>query len=130
MFQSNRSQTSIVNQLTLLIALFLCDFEYSQKQLKLKFFSKQCDDNQCTLLVENFCGFYFSHIHAEGFQHAHKSVSNLHAKDSARWLIVFKGALSGLRQFLATETPMKMMKNDFYFTSKALFVLKIFKFLS
>ena len=41
-----------------------------------------------------------------------------------------KGALSGLRQFLATESPLKMMENAFYFTSKALFVLKIFKFLS
>ena len=42
----------------------------------------------------------------------------------------FKGALSSLRPFLATESPLKMMKNAFYFTSKALFVLKIFKFLS
>ena len=41
-----------------------------------------------------------------------------------------KGALSGLRQFLATESPLKMMRNAFYFTSKALFVLKIFKFWS
>ena len=41
-----------------------------------------------------------------------------------------KGALSGLRQFLALESPLKMMKKAFYFTSKALFVLKIFKFLS
>ena len=40
------------------------------------------------------------------------------------------GALSGLRQFLTTESPSKMMKNAFYFTSKALSVLKIFKFLS
>ena len=40
------------------------------------------------------------------------------------------GALSGLRQFLATESPLKIMKNAFYFTSKALFVLKIFNFLS
>ena len=44
--------------------------------------------------------------------------------------LIFKVALSGLRQFLATESPLKMMKNDFYFTSKAFFVLKIFKFLS
>ena len=43
---------------------------------------------------------------------------------------MFKGALSGLRQFLAIESPLKMMKNAFYFTSKALFVLKIFTFLS
>ena len=42
----------------------------------------------------------------------------------------FNGALSGLRQFLATETPLKMMKNVFYFILKALFVLKIFKILS
>ena len=41
-----------------------------------------------------------------------------------------KGALSGLKQLLATESNLKMMKNYFYFTLKALFVLKIFKFLS
>ena len=41
-----------------------------------------------------------------------------------------KGAISGLRQFLATGRPLKMMKNAFYFTLKVLFVLKIFKFLS
>ena len=40
-----------------------------------------------------------------------------------------KGDLSGLRQFLAIESPLKIMKNVFYFTLKALFVLKIFKFL-
>ena len=42
----------------------------------------------------------------------------------------FQGALLGLRQFLATESPLKMMENAFYFTSNTLFVLKIFKFLS
>ena len=41
-----------------------------------------------------------------------------------------KGALSGLKQFLATESPLKMMKNAFHFTSKALFVLRIYEFLS
>ena len=43
---------------------------------------------------------------------------------------MFKGALSGLRQFLATESPFKVIKNVFYFTLKALFVLKILKLLS
>ena len=38
-----------------------------------------------------------------------------------------KGAISALRHFLATESPFKMIKNAFYFTSKALLVLKIFK---
>ena len=41
----------------------------------------------------------------------------------------FKGTLSGLWQSLATESPLKKMKNAFHFTLKALFVLKIFKFL-
>ena len=43
---------------------------------------------------------------------------------------ILKAALSCLRQFLVTESTLKMMKNAFYFISKALFVLKIFKFLS
>ena len=41
-----------------------------------------------------------------------------------------KGTLSGLRQFLAAESPLKLMKNALYFTSKYVFVLKIFKFMS
>ena len=41
-----------------------------------------------------------------------------------------KAALSSLRQFLAIESPLKMMKNAFYFTLKARQVLKIFNFLS
>ena len=40
----------------------------------------------------------------------------------------FQGVLSGLRQFLASGSPLKMMKNAFYFTLKALFLHKIFKF--
>ena len=41
-----------------------------------------------------------------------------------------EGALSGLRQLLTTERPLKMIKNAFNLTSKALSVLKIFKLLS
>ena len=41
-----------------------------------------------------------------------------------------KGAFSGLTQFFATEIPLKMIKSAFYFMSKAVFVPKIFKFLS
>ena len=39
----------------------------------------------------------------------------------------FTGALSVMTQFLTTENPSKVMKKAFYFTLKALFVLKIFK---
>ena len=40
-------------------------------------------------------------------------------------LISLKGGLSGLRPCLTTETPLKMMKNVFYFTLKALFVFAL-----
>ena len=33
--------------------------------------------------------------------------------------LLFKGALSDLRDFLATESPLKLMKSAFYFASKA-----------
>ena len=57
-------------------------------------------------------------------------VGGFGGQSTLRKFFSFKGTLSGLSQFLATESPLKMMKNAFYFTSKALFVLKIFKFLS
>ena len=41
-----------------------------------------------------------------------------------------KDALSSLIQFLETESPLKMMKNAFYVTLKAVLVLMIFNFLS
>ena len=42
----------------------------------------------------------------------------------------FKGAFSGLKQSLASESSLKMTKNTFYFTVKDTFVLKLFEFLS
>ena len=48
-----------------------------------------------------------------------------------REISYLKGTLSDLTPFLAAENPLKMMKNVFFFfTSKTLFVFKIFKFLS
>ena len=41
-----------------------------------------------------------------------------------------KDTLSGLKLFLAAKSHLKVIKNAFYFTLKAIFVLKIFKFLS
>ena len=43
---------------------------------------------------------------------------------------IVKGALSGLRQFSATESFLKIMKNVFYLNLEALFILKIFKVLT
>ena len=45
-------------------------------------------------------------------------------------MIDIKGAVSELRQFLANESPLKVMKNAFYFILKVLVFLKISKFLS
>ena len=42
---------------------------------------------------------------------------------------IVKGAVSGLKQFLTTENPLKLIRNAFYFILKAVFVLMIFKFL-
>ena len=64
-----------------------------------------------------------------GWQNEPKRVYLLVRSLQFAGLDFFKGVLLGLR-FLATESPLKMMKNAFYFTSKALFVLKIFNFLS
>ena len=61
------------------------------------------------------------------FSYIHSYVIAAH-KSSRKWVLI-KGAFSGLRWFLATESPLKVIKNTFYFTSKALFVLKIFEFL-
>ena len=58
----------------------------------------------------------------------HMSATKCTYKHVDSWL--FKGALSGVRQSLTTVSPLKMMENVFYFTSKVLFILKIFKFLS
>ena len=57
------------------------------------------------------------------------------AKTNIEWYKQIVGktvqsALSDLKQFMAIESPLKMMKNAFYFTLKALLLLKIFKFLS
>ena len=41
-----------------------------------------------------------------------------------------KTAVSGLRQFLATESSLKRWKMLFYFALEAIFALKNFKFLS
>ena len=38
---------------------------------------------------------------------------------------MFKGALEGLIQLLATESSLKMMKNAFYFKLEVLFVLRV-----
>ena len=51
-------------------------------------------------------------------------------EDSLKNFEVIKGTLSGLRQFLTTESSLKIMENTFCFTSKAISVLRIFKFFS
>ena len=59
-----------------------------------------------------------------------RKFSSGNSKEIESHMDLFKGALSGLRYFLASESPLKMMKNAFCSTSKALFILKTFNFLS
>ena len=49
-------------------------------------------------------------------------------KEKALFIIILRPTVS-FKQCLVTQSPFKMMKNAFYCTSKALFILKIFKFL-
>ena len=62
--------------------------------------------------------------------HRSASLSHLILQTAMKATIYFKGVLQGLRQFLASENPLKRMKIAFYFTLKADFFLKIFKCLS
>ena len=58
-------------------------------------------------------------------------LENVLLKSQEFWVLTnLLKVLSSLRDFLAIESPLKMMKNAFYLTSKALFIHKIFKFLS
>ena len=58
----------------------------------------------------------------------HCTQQNSYLKKTSENYRFFRDALSGPRQLLAAESLLKIMKNAFYFTLKALFVLKIFKF--
>ena len=55
---------------------------------------------------------------------------DIHNIFSGVFFLLFKGTFSCLRWYLATESPLKMLKNSFYFTLNVLLVPKIFKFLS
>ena len=46
------------------------------------------------------------------------------------WLSIYiaKGAILGLRRFLASESPLKMKKSSFYFTLKSFFISKYLNF--
>ena len=72
----------------------------------------------------------FENVINQTYSSRNGSVKNNFLNDFKGVLLRLKGAPSGLRQFLTNESPLKMMENAFYFTSKALYFLKIFKFLS
>ena len=61
---------------------------------------------------------------------ARATLVNINSDETLFLPFPFKDAFYGLRQFFITESPLKMMKKAFYFTLKALFVLKMFKFFS
>ena len=78
--------------------------------------------------ILKFIYFHFSNTKQENFWTRLGKIL-IHKKFSETWVSNFKGAVLGLRWFLAIKFALKMMKNAFYFTLKAPFVLEIFKFL-
>ena len=58
------------------------------------------------------------------------SCKSFDVKTTDDLIFFIKSTLSGLRQFLTTANLFEMMNNAFYVTLKALFILKILKFLS
>ena len=58
------------------------------------------------------------------------SLELLYKKGVFKNFIKFSGIHLSWKSLEATESPLKMMKNAFYSTSKAFFILKLFKFLS
>ena len=81
-----------------------------------------------TKVQRNQCGTLFDNSDLALCTYLSKFVLT-HKGSSPNFASNIKDALSGLIQFLATESPLKLMKNAFYFTLEALFVLKISKFL-
>ena len=79
------------------------------------------------LIFIHHIGNYLSQI---GLQFSNKNMAKTFLFQIKNLLDLFKDLLPGLRQFLATESPLRMMKNAFYFISRTLFVFSIFKFLS
>ena len=70
-------------------------------------------------------------MHTQIFQSSEKSMEPLQLRlENSNILVIFLRCTLSLRQTLAAESSLKMMKKAFCFTSIALFVLKIFKFLS
>ena len=84
-----------------------------------------CDVNYCNVKIVN-------HVFLLDFA----SISNkLSISCQIRFLLIFSwvkvGSSTSKKKFIClNHSPSKMMKNAFYFILKALFVLKIFKFLS
>ena len=126
---------------------------YSRKKAFLKNFAKFTGKDLCHNFVKkrlwhrsfpvNFAKFlrtlFKEHLRLTAFVYFQTNFKNSRSIESYNWPAFFLldrlsfywiGASSIMRQFLATESPWKMMKNVFYFTLKAITVLKIFKFLS
>ena len=86
--------------------------------------------------IYDFLGFYYQYIKFPLITHRKTPQSHsLHDDIIRKWknrlsIDGIKGAFSSLRQFLATRSPIKMMKNAFYFNLKVFLVVKIFNFLS
>ena len=121
----------------LISLLFILNYSWIYKIQKpketRKVMLKNFSSLTCKVMLKNFSSL-LSHetnsLFRRSLYHFPTSKLSLPSLRVVLSFLFFKGSLSGLRQFLATESPLKMMKNVFCFIPKALFILKIFKFSS
>ena len=123
-----------ISLVSIKIFLYHCHLSYTRRasshRLLHLYFLGQCNICMIYMYVKEAClkvifaMFYFCHLNYSS--NIVKNIFNSISIYFWKKISLFKD----LRQFLITEIPLKMMKNAFYFTLKALFVLKIFKFLS
>ena len=74
--------------------------------------------NSSTIILQEFANLWYTFIK----EHMRMAASV--------FSVIFLRALKSLRQFLATESPLKMMTNGFYFILKALLFLRYLNFCS
>ena len=94
-------------------------------------------DNCCHLTIPNFLKYYYWKllkliILLNLITERAKNLRKRYAQESHRFYLLrlssFKGPLPGLRQFLATETPLKIINYIFCFTLKVILFLRYLNF--
>ena len=106
--------------------------QYQVKDTMSNFFDKAIPCPTLRLWVGKFIGFEFTHVlFWWTFLRSVKEINRFISKRTSNIYLKSDSHLpKKVCMICFIKSPLKLMKNAFYFISKALFVLKIFKFLS